>query len=66
MMGLRETCITQMKEMEEEKARDRDKGRLVGVGNIMVMGMAIQLAQHQQAVLVAVEFWSSNLQDQEC
>ena len=34
-------CITQMKEMEEEKEGYEDKGNLVDVGSIMVMGVAI-------------------------
>ena len=53
--------ITHMKEMEEEKAGDGDEGNLVGVDSIMVMGVAIQLEQHQQAVLLAVKLCSSNL-----
>ena len=30
-----------LKETEEEKAGDGDEGNLVGMGSIMVMGMAI-------------------------
>ena len=36
-----EMRITHMKEMEEEKEGDEDEGNLVGVGSIMVMGVAI-------------------------
>ena len=53
--------ITHMKKMEEEKARDGDKGNLVGMGSITVMGVAIQLEQHQRVVLLAVKLCSSNL-----